>query len=234
MPPPAATPSTLCVIHLPMFGLFKKTSWTIDKEVAQFFKKLFAQLPSEFRFLQEHLQKGLYKRFSFNKGTNYFIGFDPAQSDKSMVKGRNFEIKNIKIIADGQQYPLDLTIYQGLLIGFETSKNIRDFKSYQFDTSRVQKTKSKFAADTKIEMLIKGLHSEHLDLDDLSEIEVEGNSYYQIKDLENGNFIVVDSKGQVFALMHDPFKIKLLNRSVKNFADSVNNGAFKFEEFLQH
>ncbi len=217
-----------------MFGLFKKTSWTIDKEIKQFFQKLFAQLPPEFQFLQEHLQKGLYRRYSYNKDNNYFIGFDPAQSDKSMVKGKNFQIANIKVIAEGQQYPLDLTIYEGLLVGFDIPKNIKDFTAYEFDTSSVTKAKSKFAAEEKIERFVKGLRSEKLDLDDLSEMEVNGKSYYQIKDLEDGNYIAIDSKGQVFGLTHDPFEIKLLDKSVKDFVDSVNSGTFKFEDFLQH
>lgn len=217
-----------------MFGLFKKTSWTINKEVKQFFQKLFAQLPSEFQFLQEHLQKGLYRRYNYNKGNNYFIGFDSEHSDKSMTKGKNFQIANIQVIAEGQQYQLDLTIYQGLLVGFDTPKNIKDFKDYEFDTSSVIKAKSKFAVEDKIGRLVKGLRSDKLDLNDLSEIEVEGKSYYQIKDLEDGNYVAIDSKGQVFGLTHDPLEVKLLNKSVKDFVDSVNNGTFKVEEFLQH
>ena len=120
------------------------------------------------------------------------------------------------------------------MVGFDTSKNIKDFRDYKFDVSSVTEGKSKFAAEDKIEQLVKGLQSEKLDLDDLSELEVEGESYYQIKNLEDGNYIAIDSKGQVFGLTHDPFKVKLLNKSVKDFVGNVNSGAFKFEEFLQH
>lgn len=215
-----------------MLGLFKRTGWNIDKDVKKFFQTLFGQLPSEFHFLQEHLQKGVYRRYCFNRDNNYFIVFDPEQSDKSMVKGSNSEIKNIQIIADKQQYSLDITIYQGLWVGFDTPKNIKDFKSYHFDTARVEKAESKFAADNKIERLVKGLHSESLDLDDLSEIEVEGKSYFQIKDLEDGNNIAINYKGHVFGLTHDPFKVKLLNKSVKGFVESVNSGDFKVNKFL--
>src|SRR4030095_1635699 len=183
-----------------MFGLFKKTSWTIDKEVKHFFQRLFSQLPSEFQFLQEHLQQGLYRRYCFNKDNTYFISFDPTQSDKSMVKGKKYQIANIKIIDEGQQYPLTLTIYEGLLVGFDTPKNIKEFNHYEFDISSVIKAKSNFAAENKIHRPVKGLHSDKLDLDDLSEIEIEGNSYYQIKDLENGNYVAIDGKGQVFGL----------------------------------
>jgi hypothetical protein len=212
-----------------MCGLFKKTSWTIDKETKQFFLRLFSQLPSEFHFLHEHLQQGLYRKYCHNKDNNYFISFDPEQSDRSMVKGKNFEIKNIYVIADEQQNRLDLTIYKGLLIGFDTSKNIKNYKEYRFDTSGVTKTKSKYLPEDKIERLVTGLHSEKLDLDDLSELEFHGKSYYQIKDLEDGDFLVLDSKGQVFMLSHDPFEIRLLNKSVKTFVDDVNNGNFKFK-----
>jgi hypothetical protein len=76
------------------------------------------------------------------------------------------------------------------------------------------------------------LHSESLDLDDLSEIEVEGKSYFQIKDLEDGNNIAINYKGHVFGLTHDPFKVKLLNKSVKGFVESVNSGEFKVNKFL--
>jgi hypothetical protein len=62
---------------------------------------------------------------------------------------------------------------------------------------------------------------------------VEGKSYYQIKDLDDGNYIAIDSKGQVFGLMHDPFKIKLLSKSLKDFVEDVNSGTFKFEDILQ-
>lgn len=217
-----------------MFGLFKKTSWTIDNERKQFFQTLFSQLPSEFQFLQEGLQKGLYRRYNFNKGNNYFIGFDPNQSDKSMVKGKNFEIKSIEVLAENQRHQLDLTVYDGLWIGFDISKNVKEFKSYQFDTSKMLKAKSKFAADCKIEKLVKDLHSDELELNNLSEFEIDGKTYYQIKDLEDSNYIAIDSKGKVFGLKHDPFKIDLLNNSIKDFVKSVNDRTFKFEEYLQH
>jgi len=217
-----------------MFGLFKKTSWRIDNEVKQFFRTLFSELPSEFQFLQEHLEKGVYRRYSINKNNNYYISFDPDQSDKSMVKCKNFQIENIQVISEGQQWQLDLTIYQGLLVGFDTSKNIKELRKYEFDTSGAMKTRSKFAAEDKIERLVKGLDADKLDLQDLSEIELEGKSYYQIKDLDDGNYIAIDGKGQVFALIHDPFEIRLLNKSVKDFVAAVNSGTFRFEEIFQH
>jgi hypothetical protein len=104
-----------------MFGLFKKTSWKIDGKAFDFFRQIFLQLPTEYKFLSEGLDNGLYTRFSLNqamKGHFYSIGFDPSQSDKLMTKGKHFEIESIIIKQEGQSHPLNITIYDGLWIGF--------------------------------------------------------------------------------------------------------------------
>jgi hypothetical protein len=218
-----------------MFGLFKKTSWKIDGNVFDFFDKLFKQLPSEFHFLSDGLNKGLYKRYSVNfaiKGHHYTIGFDPSQSDKSMTKGKQFELQNISVIQDANEFNLNITVYEGLWVGFEIEKNIIDFQNYQFDLTRLHKDKSIFARDNKIEKLVRGLISNHLELTDLSEFEVNGKLYYQIKDLENGNYIAIDSRGHVFGLIHDPYKIELINKSIKQFVDDINSGQFDLDKYL--
>jgi len=214
-----------------MLGLFKKTSWKIDGKVFDFFENLFTQLPTEFQFLSDGLHKGLYKRYSVNfamKGHHYTIGFDPSQSDKSMTRGIQFELQNILIIQDAKEFALNITVFEGLWIGFEIEKNILDFKTFQFDFTKLHKDNNKFAKDNKIERLVHGLSSNYLDLTDLSEFEVDGKHYYQIKDLEDGNNIAIDNKGQVFRLIHDPYKIELINKSVQQFVNDVNNGQFDF------
>jgi hypothetical protein len=218
-----------------MFGLFKKTSWKIEGKAHNFFKKVFEQLPSEFQFLSKGLDDGLYRKFSVNhslKENSYFIIFNPLLSDKSTIKGKLFEIENIIIIQNGQEFPLNITIDEGLWIGFEISKNILDFFDFQVDTSFIRKSNLKFLKDTKIENLVIGLTSEQLDLTNLSEFDIEGKIYYEIKDLNNGNFIAIDNNGKVFWLIHDPYKIKLINISVRKFVDDVNNGQFNFEDYL--
>jgi hypothetical protein len=217
-----------------MFGLFKKTSWKIEGKAFNFFRQIFIQLPADFQFLTTGLDKGLYRRFSVNhamKGHFYSIGFDPSQSDKSMTKGKQFELENIIINQDGHEYKLNITIYDGLWIGFEIGKNILDFNSFQVDLSSFKKSKSKFAADTKIEKLLNGLTCRQLDLTNLGEFEVDGKLYYQIKDLDDGNYIAIDNKGKVFGLIHDPYKIELINKSVRQFVDDVNNGLFDFDKY---
>ncbi|MFN3299831.1 MAG: hypothetical protein ACK41Z_06525 [Sediminibacterium sp.] len=121
------------------------------------------------------------------KRHHYTIGFDPSQSDKSMTKGKQFELQNILVIQDTNEFNLNMTVYEGLWVGFEIEKNIIEFKNFRFDLTKLHKDKSKFAKDNKIEKLVSGLASNNLDLNDQSEFEVDGQLYYQIKDLEVQN-----------------------------------------------
>lgn len=218
-----------------MLRLFKKTSWKIEGKALDFFRQVFAQLPAEFQFLSEGLDNGLYNRFFVNyvlKRHFYAIGFDPLQSDKSMTKGLQFELKNILILQDGQAFPLNITIEDGLWIGFEFEKHIPELHNFQIDLYSLKKSKSKFAADSKIEKLVHGLTCKKLELTNLGEFNIDGKTYYQIKDLEDGNYIAIDNKGQVFGLVHDPNKIELLNKSVRQFVEDVNSGFFDFDRYL--
>jgi hypothetical protein len=218
-----------------MFGLFKKTSWKIEGKALDFFRQVFAMLPSDLKFLLDGLDNGLYRRFSVNHAMNghfYSIGFDPIESDRSMTKGMHFELENILIKQERQAYLLSITIHDGLWIGFEIEKNILDFNNFQIDLSSYRRRKNKFTTDSKIEKLVSGLSCEQLDLTDLGELEIDDETYYQIKDLEDGNYIAIDTKGQVFGLNHNSYKIELINKSVIQFVEDVNGGLFNFDKYL--
>jgi len=218
-----------------MFSLFKKTRWKIDGKALDFFRQVFRQLPAEFEFLSNGLEKGLYKRYAVNatmKGGHYSISFDPKQSDKSMKKGLHFDLEHIIIRQDGQAFPLHINVYEGLWIGFEFQKSISDFTNFQIDVSLMKKREGRDVTDKKTAKLVSGLLSEHLDLNNLSPIKIENKTYYQIKDLGDGNYLAIDEQRQVFGLIHDPYKIELIHTSVAQFVADVNNGRFDFGKYL--
>ena len=218
-----------------MFSLFKKTSWKIEGKALEFFRQVFLQLPVEYQFLSAGLNKGLYRRILVNHAMGehcYSVSFDPSQSNKSMIYGMQFDLEGIIIIQEGQAYPLNITVDDGLWIAFEIPKNILDFNNFRVDLSSFRETKSRFSADTKIEKLVAGLVCKQLELTNLAEIEVDGKLYYQIKDLENGNYIAIDNHGKVYGLIHNQYKIELINKSVKQFVVDVNNGIFNFDKYI--
>jgi hypothetical protein len=217
-----------------MFGLFKRSSWKLQGKALFFFQKLFEQLPNEYSYLLDGLNLGLYNNFRVNfvfKPDNYSIGFNPKLSDISMIKGRQFILENILIYQNNQTHIISLTIYDGLWIGFESKKNVFDFDGFEIDISKMKKSKLKYLSD-ELNKLVDGLTCDDLELSNLGEIEVGGRYYYQIKDLNDGNYIVIDKKGQVYGLIHDPYKIELLNKSLVKFVEEVNSGQFKLNDYL--
>jgi hypothetical protein len=127
-----------------------------------------------------------------------------------------------------------LTVYEGLWVGFTFEKNISELTDFQIDISTLRKNKDKFEKDKKLEKLVHGLKSDLLDLNNLGEFELENKLYYQIKDLEDGNYLAIDRDGQVFGLIHDPYKIELLNKSLRQFVSDVNSGKFDFEKYINN
>lgn len=218
-----------------MFGFFKKTSWKIEGKAFVFFRQVFSQLPSDLNFIVDGLDKGLYKRFSVNhalKGNCYSIGFDPSLSDRAMRKGMDLKVKNIIIKQDGQVHTLNITVNDALWIGFEIERDILDFKNYQIDVSSFKIDRTKSVTDKGIKSLVSNLTCTQLDLTDLRELEFGDKTVYQIKDLEDGNYIAIDNKGEVFGLSHDPYEIQPINKSVRQFVEDVNGGLFDFEKYL--
>ena len=162
---------------------------------------------------------------------HYYVSFDPTQSDSSMIKGLEFSIKNIAVIEAGQAQNMDILVYNGLWIGFTFPINIKDLKDYGFDLSALKIIKTKPAVDAAISKLVAGLASDQLDLENLSEFEIDNQKYYQIKDLEDGNYIAIDRKGRVYGLLHESNNIDLINNSVKEFVEHVNSGHFDLETY---
>jgi hypothetical protein len=93
-----------------------------------------------------------------------------------MTEGIQFELKNIIISQDGQDYNLNMTIFDGILVGFEIEKNIFDFNNFQIDLKLFKKTRSKFEPEKSISDLTYGLLCEKLNLSNLSELEIGGKS----------------------------------------------------------
>ncbi len=148
-----------------------------------------------------------------------------------MIKGLSTDINNIMVIIGNEKTPLNISVSNGLWIGFEIEKDIKDLADYSFDLSDLRIEKPKFTSNAKIEKLVEGLVCAELDLHDLGEFEIEGKLYYQIKDLEDGNYLAIDGKGKVYTLHHDPFEITLINDSIKTFVEAVNTGEVNLTDF---
>lgn len=217
-----------------MFGLFKKSRWKIQGSAFSILEDIFNNLPPEYAFLASGLKNGVYKNYNTNvslKG-HFSVGFKLSPTDPAIIKGKSFAFKGIVIKEAGKEFVMNMLINNGLLIDFEIEKNLSDFKNFEIDLSNITIENSPYA-NSKVEKLVKGLTSDLLDLDDLGEMEIDNKLYYQIKDLEDGNYLAIDAGGKVFRMIHDPYKIEMINASIKQFVSDVNEGKFDFEKYLE-
>ena len=56
-----------------------------------------------------------------------------------------------------------------------------------------------------------------IDIGDINELEIGGNIYYTIKNLNDGDYIAINNAGEVFSITHTPFEVKKLSTSIGAF-----------------
>jgi hypothetical protein len=69
-------------------------------------------------------------------------------------------------------------------------------------------------------MLSQKLSPEELkkiDIGDINELQFEGNTYYTIKNLNDGDYMAINNTGEVFIITHAPFEVKKLYSSIRAF-----------------
>ena len=56
-----------------------------------------------------------------------------------------------------------------------------------------------------------------IDVGDINELEIGGNTYYTIRNLNDGDYIAINNIGEVFIITHSPFEVKQLSTSIEAF-----------------
>jgi hypothetical protein len=110
-----------------------------------------------------------------------------------------------------------------------------EFDLNKFNSSDV--IKSDFAFPTsEIDLFYENLPSEIktiLDPNRLSEIDFANRKYYTFYDLEDGNYLAVDKKLNVYSLVHDARPmVKKMKVTFKSILLELANGSFQIEKHL--
>lgn len=197
-----------------------------------FFHKVFSALPPEYAYLLDALDKGVFDAFAANPSlgeNNYSLRRNPSMPPIREQQGKNLQLKNILIWHQSLAYPLSISIADGVWIGFSVDRKVFEFVEFSVDLSALELIQNIQKIQKRITSLVAGLRSQHLNLGDLSKIELEGATFYQIRALDDGNCLAIDPKGSVYLLNHDPYEIKLIHPSIKEFVDLVNDGQVDFD-----
>lgn len=218
-----------------MFNFFnKKYKKNLQELIIVLHKTLLKHNTLESLKLIEALEKGLIlsikepqitKKYSFFK-----LGCDmDLVNEYQDINLGQYSISGVKIFdkITNSLKGLEIIIFNGIIMGITFSDKTIDFDidSSRIDLSLIFKKESDENISI-IKELQKVLTLEEcalLNNKDLYKITIENNLFYHLRDLEDGNFIGIDSLGKIYMFCHNPFEIKKIEKSIYEiFSDRSN------------
>jgi hypothetical protein len=141
-----------------------------------------------------------------------FTYFSEVSSRFEDPMGRYLRVSNIRVRdLDGDDEARVIIYFsRGLIMGFTLNRdaNFRpDLGTIDVTNARVEYLD---APDAELEALIPPEERALINWSDVFEVELEGKTYYHLKDLGDGDFIGIDAGRRVYEIRHDPFEIKPL------------------------
>lgn len=136
---------------------------------------------------------------------------DLEQGQYSILGTRVWDLSNESYIS------IEVILMNGLVMGFALPK---DTLSFEMDAKRVQArflSRDSDENDTlsSLKNLLTNEEMSYLEGKQVYEIEIDDKKYYHLKELEDGNFIGIDSFGKLHKFTHDPYEIVPLSKSIK-------------------
>ena len=205
-----------------MFKFFKKKEIRIkinDTEI-DFFYSIANDLPNKYDYIKNQINKDFLLFFEPNvlKFKNWYtFSLNTNLEHKYLISNRKdyFQIKDIKLFNEEQNcfQNFNFSISEGLLIGFyiedinfnvyDISKtNYSEISEKQFKNEDLEKLLNYFSTSEKVFV------DQHFK--NTYEINLKEGMFYHYKDLEDGNQLAIDNKGDCYTLNHDPYEIEKL------------------------
>lgn len=216
-----------------MFDIFKKKKKDplgLTENQRQFISAVVGALSSKYPLFKTELELDTFAWVSPNKvgGEGSFVfGINNDVWQKIADKKKdNFLVKNIFFSSKaGEKVTVELYTTEGLIIGFGTSDQIENIDLSSIDICNIWEKHFLNDDYSKINHLIEPLTNEQLTklnmVKNTFQIDIEGSSYYPIHDIEDGNYIAIDTSGSVFKITHDPFQVILIFPSIPEFLASL-------------
>lgn len=208
-----------------MFSLFRKRK-VADWDLMLLYNVI-KQLPGTFEGLETQIMQGLFRRSRKNPGNSGFyhisFSFDPDLiGEFENRKERNYQITGIKLYDRLTQKELNFTlyVYSGVISGYLIEGSKFDIDLTKIDTTYFKQTFSDNPDAKKINKLLSTDEAKLINPDEVYEVVLNDKIYFHIQDLEDGDFIAMDMNKVLYQVTHDPFEIKLVGKSLKEFFDS--------------
>jgi hypothetical protein len=226
-----------------MINIFKRK--TDSRDIELFEVKVAKLIKSEFPQIEELLEKEKLKIY-FSK-TGILLMRDSFKMTNEVIKKsknnffelsgiylfekKTFKEKEIKLFYQNNvlnliKVELPETFYKDFDLNSITKKDlkIRNIKVQNPD----------FKIVSKILFSLRKEQFELLELESTFEIEVSKKKYYPILDFENGNYIAVNKKGNIYRLQHDEKEdVKMIFNDIHSFLDVYNGNKTKLEIYFK-
>lgn len=188
-------------------------------------KRIFAKFGNRFGPIPEQLTAGIITGSEKRKNrTDDFVQFtlDVALLNKfEDKKGRYFTVRDIAVFDQSRDNDIRvrIEICYGLLMGY-AFQDPAQLKNLNMDKIEISRSNVEYYDDEGIALikdLISAEDAKFINPNDVYELELEGKTYYHLMNLEDGDFLAVDTTGIIYKITHDPYELIPLKNGLKDY-----------------
>lgn len=188
---------------------------------------IFGLLKNDFNYIFEQINEGIIK--AVRNEDSPTPNFNQFSLDVKILnkfenkKGRCFAIKQLfvfdKVLNEYVEIYVD--IVYGIIFGYHVdSLNIDRLDIDKIKTSNYRIVY--YDDNDEYKKLLTLNERKQIAPNDFYEIELNGKTFFHIKDLEDGDFIAINKSKQLFKITHDPFEIIELQEDLQFILSSID------------
>lgn len=186
----------------------------IRKEQGILFNAIIDALPEKLFEIKNQTKNSIFYDLTYWESYPDFkyvvLGYGGDIVFKYKKRGKNFKLSGLKIFSDKNNSfeNIELLIQENLVVGLKITNSdyqLEEFKLSSIDNQNFEILSFDFPPN-EIDLLYDNLDSnikERLNYNELFDIDFNGRIFYAFYDLEDGNYLAVDKKQNVYSLIHD-------------------------------
>ncbi len=194
-----------------------------DWELVLMYKTI-EKLPADFGKLNDQIEADLFTSALVSYSDSYpdFIAFPYSDEYNEFRRRgeRDYEISNIKVQDINGDNWFDYTIFvsEEVITGYSIkglADNIIDVTSADVASYIRRHDPDDYRRDYQnLKEILDEDEIKLIDPDEIYEVNLKERTFYHVRDLEDGDFIGIESNGQICKITHDPFEIIPLKESL--------------------
>jgi len=210
----------------------------ISKEQNVIFRAVIDSLPSNFNEFKLQVQSltfhGLTGWELFPDYKFVYLSYPENTINEFKKKGQNYKLSGIEIFSNkNQKYEnVELLVNDNLLSGFRITNSeyfLNEFDLTKINFERVTKSEFDFPPN-EVDLFYDSLNSKiksMLNPDNIFDIDYNNKTFYAFHDMEDGNYLAVDKKQNVYSLVHDVIPAaKLMDYSLEDILTEIAENKF--------